>query len=571
MRWLFWLWPLVLYAVVAVVKAVWLTSNVFPSEPGLFALSTIRVDLGPFAVLAAAVAVEWRFGDRRMLRWVLAALFAVVVLLYWLDTLTLIVFHQRLWLWDVLRWVPQPSAWRPLWKEALGSLAVTSLIVASFVARSRRPVPESTGRPRTGIRVLAVATAILAWPVPHGSAVDYAFGRNPTVFLEETKTVAAGWSSETCTKSCATTIPAMLAARPPAKTRNVVVVIVESFGSHLSKRLSGIHNEVPAFDALIDRGTLFRNYFATGAHSFNATVAMFGGVVPLPVVRGQDEREEWWSRIGWFPGPMHAWNQAGWDLHFLSGYHWINATTLQFTEAAGFRRIEWPGNASQIAVFGTDPWIADARLFRAGVDVVNSWRGEPGHLLVLQTAETHGFRPGEKPWRNLDTELLRFVRTLEQQGFFETGWLFVTGDHRMPFPLTEAEANAYGLSAMARVPLLALGPQFPAGRTDERLFSHVDLFRRMPDFADPAAPAAPFVVWVDAFGSGVIPMRVLRREGPGVVAHAAEVVGFDVRWKTTPPPDFEAPWNEIQTVRRTVECLSTGRLVPSLCESRRPR
>ncbi|MCP4044910.1 MAG: hypothetical protein GY732_02835, partial [Gammaproteobacteria bacterium] len=99
-------------------------------------------------------------------------------------------------------------------------------------------------------------------------------------------------------------------------------------------------------------------------------------------------------------------------------------------------------------------------------------------LLTMATTSTHlpythpenGDNTPQAVWAWSLRQLSGFYQALTETGFFENGILLITGDHRHMRPLIESETTRYGGSARARVPLLVIGKEYPAGVIDERFF-----------------------------------------------------------------------------------------------------
>ena len=201
---------------------------------------------------------------------------------------------------------------------------------------------EGWFRPRVALSLAVLAAIATAFPLPSTLAGD-AFGRK--FFLWPQK-LARSLSAERspaafdCAEACPPLLRAAHDAQVPPEKRNVVLVVVESFGAITSKRWSGAFDLVPRFHAWSEKGTTFTRYWSTGANSWSAFFALVGGMPPLPLLRHGDERFEWWTRTGAFPGPARALAAAGYETMLLSGYRWLNEEVLRFASAAGFANVE---------------------------------------------------------------------------------------------------------------------------------------------------------------------------------------------------------------------------------------
>jgi phosphoglycerol transferase MdoB-like AlkP superfamily enzyme len=113
-------------------------------------------------------------------------------------------------------------------------------------------------------------------------------------------------------------------------------------------------------------------------------------------------------------------------------------------------------------------------------------------FLVLETVSTHqpyqhpitGERTLQSVVKYADQALSSFVQNLENSGYFDSGYLFITGDHRAMVPLSSQELKLFGDRAYARVPMWVKGPGLITKQMAQASFSQTDFFPTMRYLTD---------------------------------------------------------------------------------------
>lgn len=282
---------------------------------------------------------------------------------------------------------------------------------------------------------------------------------------------------------------------------NVVLYIVESLSSVQSARFGGVHDFTPELDELAERSFAPAEFHANGFTTNHGLIALLTGRVPLPPA-GSGFGE---SFAPFLDGPSlpRALAAHGYFTEFLT------TSDLGFT-----RKGEWLARIGFESIRGSrDPafegWprfafdaAPDEALVTAAAARERELRKDPGarpFLLVVETATSHMpfVHPGgsdhteEGVFRYVDAQAARLVRLLEESGFFETGLVVVTSDHRKMAPLEPEEATRWPFGAFSRVPFVALGrglkPGAPAGA-----FQQADLYGSLLCHLTPSCPSEPF-------------------------------------------------------------------------------
>jgi hypothetical protein len=130
---------------------------------------------------------------------------------------------------------------------------------------------------------------------------------------------------------------------------------------------------------------------------------------------------------------------------------------------------------------------------------------------------------------------------LGKRGFFENGYLVVTGDHRKMRPVGQAERNRFGDSAKARIPLVVIGPGVPKDTVDDRLFQQSDLLRMLDRAVRPGVELSPFALWVERYlffhgvASNAANLEVFVSSNQAREGFRLNLRGAEIEWLKPPP------------------------------------
>jgi lipoteichoic acid synthase len=265
---------------------------------------------------------------------------------------------------------------------------------------------------------------------------------------------------------------------------NLILLVVESFSMYHSASFSGIHDWVPHFDALADKGRRFTNFYANGNRTEQGLVALLTGQSPVVKGRGRGSvlLDEYRTSSDSVPRSLR---ELGYyslflttaNLGFLGIGNWLD--DIGFDEREGHDAPYYRG--MKRILFDAAP---DGALYGRALQRLQELRQEANtpFFMTLETVTTHhpyidpesGIHSQELTFRYADRELGRFVTSLESNGFFENGYLLIMSDHRAMVPLSAEEKAKYGDRAYTRIPFLILGPGLD-GQEESNSFSQSDL------------------------------------------------------------------------------------------------
>jgi hypothetical protein len=376
---------------------------------------------------------------------------------------------------------------------------------------------------------------------------------------------------------------------PIARTRrDIVLVIVESLSSADSHRTSGLRNILPRFDALSRKGMLFRNFFANFEASEGGIVSLLSGVPPLHFPTATtDTFGEYSSQrsitAAFRRSGYHAEFLTSVPLQFISMDAYAKSPLGGFAAAAGQREIARFRDAPRYAFQSpADHLLYEELLARLDTTRQN---GQPAFMAVV-TASSHApyvdplgrEDTEENAWAYVQEELWWLHGQLEARGFFETGLLLITGDHRKMLPVQQVERERFGASAKARIPLLVIGPGVPQDALDDRPFQQADLLRMLDRAVQPGVELSPFVVWSERYiccygiASNASNLEVFDISNGARQAFRMRTRGAEIEWLDRPPNALavERAVHRQRAVQQAVRAANASRVSVSFGRELKP-
>jgi hypothetical protein len=503
-------------------------------------LALLDLDLlGLLLLLGLATALS----RARILRLTIKSVLLLSVLFYAIHSFVLLELNEYMSLFDLARYLPE---WRVV-HSFLGPLALAVIclwVLAAFLdLRISR---------RQQYAVAAVALAMLAAGLIYMAAVPAELRRysllQPAALIEQV------WGAQPASSytpaqhrfyRALESAPVEFIDPEP----NIILLVVESLSSINSYRTSGALDLLPDFDRLSTNGLLFRNFFANHGASEGGLIALLSGFPPLHYPTASplmfDEFAAQRSVIG-------AYQEQGYytefltntDLGFIGMDRYIDGLGLDLARG----RDEVPGFA------GADRYVQDApsdrNLYTEALQRVERHLADTQPwIMVIATVSTHlpythpegGEDAAQAVWDWSMDRLVEFHQGLEASGFYRNGLLLITGDHRQMRPLTEIETRRYGDSAKARVPLLVLGRDMPAGRIDDRYFQQSDLLRYLARVNRPGQPLSPNPIWVERYNriygkvDSINRFSVFDAANEGLREYPVQVLGTRLEWQGSLP------------------------------------
>lgn len=454
-----------------------------------------------FLALLVLVALLHGFADSKFLRRTLWLLLVFLSVTYLVDSFVLLALNQHVPLFDMGRYALEPGVVLSFF-DIRAYIAIALLLISLFTYGRFTPAVK-----RTGIVLLVFSLSIAcfsSWyaPLP---LTRYAM-LSPVNVMEVMKRQKVISSySEKQIKFYAS--HAHDAVEIPAAKPDIILLVIESLSSINSTKVSGAVGFLDGFDKLAEEGMLFRNFFANHQASEGGMIALLGGYPPIHFPTASPYM---FDEFAIQPSVIGEYQRLGYFTEFLTNSDLGFIGLSRFLGGLGFNRSR---GRDEVDAMKDAPRVvqdapSDALLYEEGLLTIQRLSSaQQPFLLTMATTSTH--LPYTHPENGPDTpqavwewslqKLTGFYQQLAETGFFENGILLITGDHRHMRPVIESETTRYGGSARARVPLLVIGNEYPAGEIDERFFQQSDLLRMLGEIKQADTPLSPQPIWVERY------------------------------------------------------------------------
>jgi hypothetical protein len=371
---------------------------------------------------------------------------------------------------------PRPIVRRRWWAATASGLAIVALTIVAARGGLQKKVLKPLhafvgGEHGTGILALNSMFTLIQSPL--------------TQMIEPVKFFPTDAAAEAVLAA-----PFGMPARP-ATPQNVVVIILESFGTEFWGAAGSTQGLTPFLDSLVPRGRFFANNFANGRRSIDALPSILLG---MPLLMSRSIALSPYQGNQWI-GLGHLMRDAG---YHTSMFHGAPKGTMYFDAIAQMAGVEdfhslerYPAALQErdfdghwglfdepflqhfattlttlpTPFFSTVFTISTHQPFRVPARYLDS--------LPAGTAEIH------RSVRYVDQSLGRFFATARQQPWYDNTLFIITGDHT-----ASERAPAYDtFLGQYMVPLLLFHPTKPLPAVDpERITQHVDILPTVLDY-----------------------------------------------------------------------------------------
>ena len=295
---------------------------------------------------------------------------------------------------------------------------------------------------------------------------------------------------------------------------DVVLVILESFSSHLMASLGGRADVAVNLDSLAATGVLFTRLHANSFRTDRGLVSILSGYPAQPTT----SLMKYPRKSQQVPALAGALRQAGYDAKYYYGGDADFTNMRSYLMSSGFGSIVADADfplSERLSKWG----VHDHLVFRRLLDDLAADTTRAPLFRVLQTSSSH--EPFEVPYRRLADDRLNafaytdscvgdFVRRFHESPRWERTLLVFVPDHLGAWPedVDNLSFDRY------RIPLLLAGGAVKGPRRVDTCGSQQDLaatllaqlglphgqFTFSKDLMNPAAPHFAFFTFPDAFG-----------------------------------------------------------------------
>lgn len=187
---------------------------------------------------------------------------------------------------------------------------------------------------------------------------------------------------------------------------NVLVVLMESFGSKFVRELGGLPGVAPGMSRMIPRGVFWERFYSNSFRTDRGTVSAFSGWVSYPTVSLMRLPE----RLGNLPSLARSLGREGYHTGYLYGGDITIMNKKGYLVATGYRQLtsasDFPVKDTSESKWGANDSVTARRTYEM---IASGSMPEPWHM-TLQTLSSH--EPFEVPYHRLgDKKLNAFAFT----------------------------------------------------------------------------------------------------------------------------------------------------------------
>ena len=187
---------------------------------------------------------------------------------------------------------------------------------------------------------------------------------------------------------------------------NILVVMMESFGSKFVAEMGGIKGVAPNLSRLIPEGIFWENFYANSFRTDRGTVSLYSGWISYPTVSLMRLPD----KVGTLPSIAHSLQRVGYSTHYLYGGDIKIMGKKGYLVAAGYEKLTSDEDFSLSEVNESKWGVNDSVAARRTFEII---RGKPADTpwhMVFQTLSSH--EPFEVPYHRLaDKKLNAFAFT----------------------------------------------------------------------------------------------------------------------------------------------------------------
>ena len=242
---------------------------------------------------------------------------------------------------------------------------------------------------------------------------------------------------------------------------NVLIIILEGFGSSMIGPLGGDPLTTPVFNSYVDEGILFTNFFASGPRTDKALPAILNGYPAQPAASIMKEPEKTQS----LPGIIRTLIESGYSSSFWYGGDINFANLNSFVINSGFRTIITKKNFDPVH-YNSKWGVHDNVLFETLADSIKNEK-EPFVKVVLTLSSHEPFEIPMEPvfeekdevdkYKNsvyyADRSLGYFLDKSRQHDWWKNTLVILVADHCR----RNGDEGPDDLEGLFRIPMLWIG------------------------------------------------------------------------------------------------------------------
>jgi len=257
---------------------------------------------------------------------------------------------------------------------------------------------------------------------------------------------------------------------------NIIVLFAESRSAIDSLRAWWLYDHFPKFDQIQADGVTFTNFLAHGCTSDASHIAFLQGTEPWASTLPGGAYEKYKNHRWYLPAYFQNY---GYDTQFFS------TVSLDFLDQRSYLEKLWFDTIRGEEYFEDIPgYVFDAAPDKYLYDktITQLQNTNDPFFFILQNVSGH--HPYNTPYgrtfasamRYSDDTFSDFYQALQDNNYFDDGYLVVFSDHRKIAPLTREEFQHFGRSAYNRGVATIIGPSIQPDSYDDTPYQHIDFY-----------------------------------------------------------------------------------------------
>ena len=255
---------------------------------------------------------------------------------------------------------------------------------------------------------------------------------------------------------------------------NVLVVLMESFGSKFVRELGGLPDVAPGMSRMIPQGVFWERFYSNSFRTDRGTVSAFSGWVSYPTVSLMRLPE----KLGNLPSLARSLGREGYHTGYLYGGDITIMNKKGYLVATGYRQLtsasDFPMRETSESKWGANDSVTARRTYEM---IASGQMPEPWHM-TFQTLSSH--EPFEVPYHRLDDKKLNafaftdhcvetLIDSLRRTPAWDNLLVILLPDHGFLYDLT------YESPEFFHAPMLWLGGALRQPRRMDVLMNQSDL------------------------------------------------------------------------------------------------
>ncbi len=284
-----------------------------------------------------------------------------------------------------------------------------------------------------------------------------------------------------------------IVAKGQNKQANIIVLFAESRSAIDSLRAWWLYNHFPNFDQIQEDGLTFTNFLAHGCTSDASHIAFLQWTEPWITTLSGSAYEKYKNHRWYLPAYFQ---NEGYNTQFFSTVSLDFLDQRSYIEKLWFDTIRGEESFEEFPTYVFDA-ASDTYLYEKTITQLQT--SDKPLFFVLQNVSGH--HPYNTPYGSTFQDAMRysaasfatFYDALQENNFFDDGYLIVFSDHRKIAPLTREEFQHFGRSAYNRGVATIIWPDIQPNTFTDTPYQHIDFYHGLKLLINDGGVAIPSV------------------------------------------------------------------------------